>query len=199
MSFSEVLNVSLPSSRNVRFFPEDIGVGPGFFNHARIRLDSTNLEKFMKAHALYQFAEAFTVPTLFRPPVPYLFNQFFKFIKRFFHLHKRYGQCRELGALQDRGLSAKEDGGPCILSNPQGPGHGIDAMHATVAFPVVDPKFFPIPGHAMGRTELDHLFYDMERTTFPAGVGSPIRLEFSCHISLHRRLIDTDIITPGPK
>jgi hypothetical protein len=70
-------------------------------------------------------------------------------------------------------------------------------VHAAVAFLVVDHQLVALHPHALGGTQPDDLFLDVELAPVAAGEGARVGFQLASDVSLDRFLIDADVVAPG--
>jgi hypothetical protein len=92
-------------------------------------------------------------------------------------LHEGYQQGAHLGAVEDGGLGADQDGTASVVTDSQGARHDVDAVHAAGALFVVDHQLAVFHPHALGGAEIDHFFLDVESTPVTAGMGAAVGSE----------------------
>jgi hypothetical protein len=166
-------------------------------NMLRHRLDIGHFEQLLESLTFDQLTETFAVLAFFHPPIPDAFDDFFDFVVRLFDLDKGNQQGAHLGTVEDRGLGADQHGAAAVVTDVQGAGHDVDAVHAAGALTVVDQQLAVFIPHAMGRAEVADFFVDVECTPVTSAVGAAVGGEFAADVAGNSFLVDFDVVFPG--
>ena len=158
--------------------------------------DFGDFKQLLEGQTLHGFAETFAVLAFFHPPIPNLFNDFFDFGVRSFNRDEGNEQGAHLSAVNDRGLGSAEDGRAAFVADVQGAGHGVDTVHTTHAFGVVDEEAAAVPFHALGGAQVDDFGFDVELAPVTTGVSTGVGGEFAGNVGFHSFLIDLDVVLP---
>jgi len=179
------------------FLEEDVGVGARLHHVLRHGLGVGHLEQLLEGETLDGLAHALAVLAFFHPPVPNVLDDFLDLVVGIFHDDEGHEQGGHLGAVEDRGLGADQNGRAGFLTDLEGRRHGVDAVHAAGAVAVVDGELGAVVAHAAGGAAIHHFGHDVELAPVPAGMGAAAGLELAGDIALHAILVDADVILPG--
>ncbi len=197
MVFAEFVDVARPAALDLVFLPEVVGVGPLLFDVAGIRRDPGDLQQRLEALALHQLTQPLAVLAFLHPPVPDLLDDFLDLLVGRLGLDERHEQRAHLGAVEDRGLGADQDGQAAVVADSQRARHDVEALHAAVALHVVDHQLLAFQTHALGGAEPDDFLVDVELAPVAAGMRAGVGFELAADVALDRFLVDLDVVAPG--
>ena len=140
MTLTVSSDVTGPAAGHFLFLEENVGVRAGRDDVLRNGRNFGHFKQLLEGETLDGFANTFAVLAFFHPPVPDLFDDGLDFVEGFFRGDEGNEQGAHLSAVNDRGLGAAEDGRAAFVADVQGAGHGVDTVHATHAFGVVDEE-----------------------------------------------------------
>ena len=140
MAFAVICQTAVPAAGHFRFLEEDERIAARILDLAGLGGHIRGFQEFLEGKPLHGLADSLAVLAFFHPPVPNVFNQFLDFVVGLLHFHKWHKHAAHLGAVNDGGLGADEDCRAALVANVQGLWHGVDAVHATHAFPGLDAE-----------------------------------------------------------
>ena len=155
-----------------------------------------DFEQLLEGKTLHGLAHAFAVLAFFHPPVPDLFDDFLDLGVRSFTGDEGHQQRTHLGAVHHGGLGAHQDAGAAFVTDVQGAGHGVDAVHAAHAVGGLDGQLAAVPAHALGGAAVHHFGLDVELAPVTTGMGTGVGFEFAAHVGFHGVLVDLDVVLP---
>src|ERR1035437_3357808 len=150
-------------------------------HHLGYRIQADSVEEVGHADPLDQLADALAVLAVLVPKFPDARQKLIDGLIQFCRGHERNQHTRQQRAFEDRSLGADHEGGAALLARPQRLGHRVDAVHAAHAVGVVDGQLSAVPLHALGGTEVAHVFLYVESG------GGVVR---------HLRIILLDLVLP---
>ena len=90
-------------------------------------------------------------------------------------------------------MGAEKYGAAFVGAGAQGLGHQVDAVHAVVAFPVIDLQVLALEPHALGRAQVTDVgLYVQFGNIGAAALG----FQFAAGIRGYRGLVNPDVVFP---